>query len=430
MAKTRARNKIVTTGTTTEVPDQIIEDSIETEVIDDAETENSEIPAGDLLPNQPINSGIDPPATVGQLLNLTGLLDKPVTSTVQPELDHDIPSNSLPPHTDLGIGINKTWSSVAKPKPGMSLYYCDKRAESTVIEVEEDDVVEELKFWKNTLMGNFLGAKPKIKEVDEYVQKYWKNVTRPIVQYYKKGWYSFRFLSEADMNEILKGGPWNMGTSTLVLKQWTPMFSKEMDSVSIVPAWILFPDLDPFMWSNKVLSKMASVVGKPLFADLPTTYKSKLSFARVLVEVDVAGDLHTTMQLNSPNRGETTQRIIYEWLPHYCHCCRKLGHVTEKCKFTKINNKLDEIRKTKVTQTYKPVLNKDKPISEVSTDCIVLGPAPSKLGDEFPTETVEKGSECPGGLGSHSVVLETNEEMEILSPLEATQAEEPPDPGQ
>ncbi|XP_074299539.1 uncharacterized protein LOC141630664 [Silene latifolia] len=192
----------------------------------------------------------------------------------------------------------------------MTLHFCDKSADSRVVVVEEEDVEDEIKFWQNTLMGNFMGSKPKIKEVDEYVLKYWKNVTRPIVQYYKKGWYSFRFFSADDMNEILKGGPWNMGTSTLVLKQWTPTFSKEMDSVSIVPAWILFPDLDPFMWSEKVLSKLASIAGKPLFADLPTTFKSKLSFARVLVEVDVSEDLPTSVQLHSGNNSENHIRVV------------------------------------------------------------------------------------------------------------------------
>ncbi|XP_074314356.1 uncharacterized protein LOC141649571 [Silene latifolia] len=225
-------------------------------------------------------------------------------------------------------------------------------------------------------MGNFLGAKPKLKQVDEFVQKYWKNIDRPIVQYYKKGWYSFRFLSAHDMNEILKVGPWNMGSSTLVLKQWTPTFSKEMDSISIVPAWILFPDLDPFMWSENVLSKMASVVGKPLFADLPTTFKFKLSFARVLVEVDVADDLPTTLQLTSPYHGITQQRIIYEWLPHYCYCCRKLGHTNEHCKFTKINKKFAEtVQAKKVVQEYRPVQPAVTPPATVAQDseCHVPG---------------------------------------------------------
>ncbi|XP_074288752.1 uncharacterized protein LOC141613909 [Silene latifolia] len=388
MAKTRARNKQVPSDDTGDLTETTGEGTLTDEVTNEVVMPDNSL---DLT-----NSGTNISAIVGQLLNLTVLLDKPVDTTTPPAAGIDIPSSSTIPSlvTDLGIGT-KSWSTIAKPKQGMSLHFCDTSADTKTVVVEEDDVIDEIKFWQNTLMGNFLGSKPKIKEVDEYVLKYWKNTDRPIVQYYKKGWYTFRFLSERDMNEILKGGPWNMGTSTLVLKQWTPTFSKEMDSVSTVPTWVLFLDLDPFMWSEKVLSKMASVAGKPLFADPPTTYKSKLSVARVPVEVDVAGDLPTAVQLHSPYHGETTQRIIYEWLPHYCHCCRKLGHTKEKCKFTKLNNKIDALKSKKVTQIYKPVQHSETQDSGSN----LLGHSSLKLGEGSVSGDVVTDSECPE-LGS------------------------------
>ncbi|XP_074313569.1 uncharacterized protein LOC141648750 [Silene latifolia] len=42
-----------------------------------------------------------------------------------------------------------------------------------------------------------------------------------------------------------------------------------MDSVSQVPVWVLFPDLDPFLWSDKVLSKMAKQANTTLLALIP-----------------------------------------------------------------------------------------------------------------------------------------------------------------
>ncbi|XP_074289374.1 uncharacterized protein LOC141614528 [Silene latifolia] len=189
-----------------------------------------------------------------------------------------------------------------------------------------------------------------------------------------------------------------MGASNLILKQWTPSFSQEMDSVSQVPAWVLFPDLDPFLWSGKVLSKMASTIGKPLFVDLPTTFKSKLLFARVLVEVDVAEDLPSTIQVVTPYHGTITQRIVYEWLPYYCHCCRKLGHTKEHCKFTKINKQLEEKRKAKVVQEYRAVSQKiTTPPS--TDDSQGVGHSLPASGIEKPAGEEGKSPECTG-LGS------------------------------
>ena len=98
-----------------------------------------------------------------------------------------------------------------------------------------------------------------------------------------------------------------------------------MDKVSIVPIWIIFPDLDPYLWTDRILNKLASRIGKPLFADHNTTSKDKLSFARGMEEVDVEESILEVITLNTPF-GSTLQRVELEWMPFYCQCCGQLGH--------------------------------------------------------------------------------------------------------
>ncbi|XP_074266130.1 uncharacterized protein LOC141588596 [Silene latifolia] len=105
-----------------------------------------------------------------------------------------------------------------------------------------------------------------------------------------------------------------------------------MDSITTVPIWILFPNLDPFLWSNSALSKLASKIGKPLFSDLPTTCKATLSFARVMVETDIAGPLPDELLFSTPYHEVSSQRIAYEWMPYYCESCKKLGHTKDHSK--------------------------------------------------------------------------------------------------
>ncbi|XP_074265292.1 uncharacterized protein LOC141587719 [Silene latifolia] len=169
-------------------------------------------------------------------------------------------------------------------------------------------------------------AKPKNQLVGSYCIS--------VVQYFRKGWFSFRFANEEDMNNVLKEGPWKMGSYSLILKQWHPSFSFEMEKVSVVPIWVLFPGLDPYLWSSAVLSKMSSKIGRPMFADIPTTNKDKLSFARVMIEVDISSDPPLEISLNTPF-GPYTQRVEYEWIPHYCASCGKMGHLKQTCKKNK-----------------------------------------------------------------------------------------------
>ncbi|XP_074297524.1 uncharacterized protein LOC141628259 [Silene latifolia] len=221
-------------------------------------------------------------------------------------------------------------------------------------------------FARFTLMGNLLGARPTLKQITEFTDKYWGSIAKPTIQYFKKGWFSFRFENEKDMSNVLKRGPWKIGSHSLILKQWYPNFSTAMDRVSKIPIWVIFPDLDPYLWSSAVLSKMASKIGRHMFADMPTTCKQKLSFARIMVEADISGSLPDVISINTPY-GPSDQRVDYEWLPYYCAECGKMGHQAKNCKQGKTKKNAPIPAPKKI---YKPVT---KASQCVTNPCLLGG---------------------------------------------------------
>ncbi|KAL9235901.1 hypothetical protein vseg_010629 [Gypsophila vaccaria] len=98
----------------------------------------------------------------------------------------------------------------------------------------------------------------------------------------------------------LKGPSWNINGYPLGFKAWSPTFSQELDTVSMMHVWVLFPNLDPYLWSAKALSKMASSIGRPICTYEHTTIKTKDSFARILIEVDVSKDLAKAITVTTP----------------------------------------------------------------------------------------------------------------------------------
>lgn len=52
-----------------------------------------------------------------------------------------------------------------------------------------------------------------------------------------------------------------------------------------------------------MLSRIASLIGKPYYADKLTSCKEKFSYARVLIEVNVVGCLKSHILLKGPNGG-------------------------------------------------------------------------------------------------------------------------------
>jgi len=81
-------------------------------------------------------------------------------------------------------------------------------------------------------------------------------------------------------------------------------------------------------WTLRCLSKLASVLGKPIQCDKLTSTKERLSYAQVLVEVDLLANLRSSINVVIPNRNPLIQRVIYETLPKFC---KVLGHTTRAC---------------------------------------------------------------------------------------------------
>ncbi|KAJ6976292.1 hypothetical protein NC653_031976, partial [Populus alba x Populus x berolinensis] len=74
-----------------------------------------------------------------------------------------------------------------------------------------------------------------------------------------------------------------------------------------------------------------SVLGKPLRCDAPTHNRSKLSLARVLIEVDLVTTLPDLITVQLPNGSILGQRVIYESLPRYYRSCASMGHSATSC---------------------------------------------------------------------------------------------------
>ncbi|KAJ6975268.1 hypothetical protein NC653_031197 [Populus alba x Populus x berolinensis] len=68
-----------------------------------------------------------------------------------------------------------------------------------------------------------------------------------------------------------------------------------------LPTWVRFPNLPLQCWTPLCLSKLASVIGKLIRYDDSTTNMTRLSYTRVLIKVDLLGDLPSSVNVVLPN---------------------------------------------------------------------------------------------------------------------------------
>lgn len=79
------------------------------------------------------------------------------------------------------------------------------------------------------------------------------------------------------------------------------------------------------------LSKIASVIGKPIQCDHMTSTISRLSYARVLIELDLREDLPASVTVPLPSGPVLHQKVVYESLPKFCNFCNYIGHTRLLC---------------------------------------------------------------------------------------------------
>ncbi|XP_060170990.1 uncharacterized protein LOC132601964 [Lycium barbarum] len=195
-----------------------------------------------------------------------------------------------------------------------------------VVQLEKEKVDRETAKWKCALIVYSIGECPGYNNMCRFIAQSWNSVAEPEVYLHEEGYYIVKFHSMEDMREILYAGPYMINYRTLILKPWTPDFDFNEEFPTEIPLWIKLPHLPMNCWGTNSLSRIASSIGTPVFADACTARHARVSFARVLIEVNITRQLPDTIVVRDPSGKTFTQKVIYEWKPLYCEKCQIIGH--------------------------------------------------------------------------------------------------------
>ncbi|KAM7510427.1 hypothetical protein LguiB_009302 [Lonicera macranthoides] len=117
----------------------------------------------------------------------------------------------------------------------------------------------------------------------------------------------------------------------LVVKPWGPEVCLEKEGLANIPIWIKLPGLKLHLWSTPILSKIVSLIGKPLFTDMMTVTSGRLTYARLCVEIGIDALLPTYVMIKYLNGDMLRHSVEYDWLPMICNNFNMLGHQKTHC---------------------------------------------------------------------------------------------------
>ncbi|KAH0665545.1 uncharacterized protein [Solanum tuberosum] len=260
---------------------------------------------------------------------------------------------------------------------GMSLSYINPviRNGEQVIELKKEEVDKATVEWKQALILYVVGESPTIAAIERYIALQVNTVSKPKVYYHNDGYFLVRFACLDDRNEVLYSGPHMLNNKPIIVKDWSADFNFNKEVLQTVPIWVKYPNLPLNCWSMDSLSRISSGLGVPLYADECTTKVERITFARVLVEMDVARELPKKLKVEDPNGRVFEQEVKYEWIPAYCPKYMQVGHKCTTNEGTrkvapKLVNKWVEKQNTTNGTTVPQVINegKDKGKEQVSEE--------------------------------------------------------------
>ena len=127
---------------------------------------------------------------------------------------------------------------------------------------------------------------------------------------HEDGYYLIKFQKISDMNEILFSGPYTINNRPIILKQWCPEFDFGSEFLTEFPLWVNFPKLPLNCWEVGSLSRIASAIGVPIFADECTTKQTRISYARILVEVNFTKSIPQKIAVVDSNGKTFLQDVV------------------------------------------------------------------------------------------------------------------------
>ncbi|XP_015169930.1 uncharacterized protein [Solanum tuberosum] len=199
--------------------------------------------------------------------------------------------------------VDEHWPELSKQRgtgSGKPQILLGSNGTVTQVEILPEDVAQDDEKWAPSLVVYVVGTAPSIGAMERFIMGQGNFSTKPIILYHIDGYFVVRFANEEDRDMVLCSGPHHLLRRPVIMKPWVPEFNFKEEILTTIPLWVKLPNLPLNCWNSVVLSKIGSSVGKPLYADECTTQTSRISFARILVEVDVTRPLAKVIKIQDP----------------------------------------------------------------------------------------------------------------------------------
>nr|XP_016472761.1 PREDICTED: uncharacterized protein LOC107794748 [Nicotiana tabacum] len=228
--------------------------------------------------------------------------------------------------------MDQSWANVVVGNKlamkGMNLQYIAPTVQNgeKIAKLEIEDVELETEKSSSAIVLYVIGETPTIGAMDRFLTSVGKFSVKPQIFYHNEGYFVIRFTNLEERDQVLYSGPHTINNKPMIMKVWSDDFNVHDEVLKTIPLWVRFPNLPINCWGMKALSKIGSTLGNPIYADECTTGSVRISYARMLIEMDITKPLPRYVKLQDHKGRLIQQEVTYDWEPKYCTKCLKIGH--------------------------------------------------------------------------------------------------------
>ncbi|KAL9247606.1 hypothetical protein vseg_021022 [Gypsophila vaccaria] len=195
----------------------------------------------------------------------------------------------------------------------------------------QEDVEEEIDYWNKAVVCYILGANPPWEVIEGFIRRIWTKFNIDKISFMNGGIFLVRFKSMDIKEKVLQSGYDLFDSQPLIFKAWSKDMVLQKTEVTVVPAWIQLHNLPLKFW-GKSLPKITDLVGKFVKKDVATEDRTKIGYARVMVELKVDQLFPSQVSFMDENGDVVKVDVEYEWKPITCSTCQGMGHHTDLCR--------------------------------------------------------------------------------------------------
>ncbi|XP_062099710.1 uncharacterized protein LOC133805542 [Humulus lupulus] len=198
-------------------------------------------------------------------------------------------------------------------------------------QIDAEEVKMQSANWSSAVICMVLGANPPMAVFEGFIKRVWGHLGIAQIARMTMGLTMVKFNDDATRDHVLEHGLIHFDRKPVIVRPWTTDLSA-VRLVRTVPLWIRLQDLGLQYWGSKCLSALVSTIGRPIMVDKFTRERSRVQFARVLVEMEITDNPPKSIQFINELGQIMEQGVEYEWLPIKCKTCAGFGHSMAECR--------------------------------------------------------------------------------------------------